>query len=402
MLQRFRRKAAGAVICCLCMAAFSSPAFAAKKVETRTPITSVQVSVRSEVKADYDINAASVYITTDSSNYTIGAYKWVTSNGTKEYWEPGDVPKVQVEIHARSGYYFDRTTGASKFQITGAEYSSVKRQNENETLLLTMKLTPASGTLDATNSAEWIGYPLGKGTWEAVPYAGAYELKLYRGDQVIQGIPKVNATTFDFYPYMTQPGTYSFRVRAIPKDTEEEAYITPGDWVYSDNVDISDDEVCTINGGGYTGPGNQVTPDQIGWVKNSEGWWYRNTDGTYPANTWQMINGSWYLFGYDGYILTGWQLKDGRYYYLDSNGAMQTGWLQDNRKWYYLGGDGAMQTGWVNVNGTHYFMEPDGSMHTGWLLTGGKWYYMNPTDGSMVTNRMIGGYYLNSNGVWSQ
>jgi len=41
-------------------------------------------------------------------------------------------------------------------------------------------------------------------------------------------------------------------------------------------------------------------------------------------------------------------------------------------------------------------------MHTGWLLTGGKWYYMNPTDGSMVTNRMIGGYYLNSNGVWSQ
>ena len=57
-------------------------------------------------------------------------------------------------------------------------------------------------------------------------------------------------------------------------------------------------------------------------MKNSEGWWYRNTDGTYPANTWQMINGAWYLFGYDGYILTGWQLKDGRYYYLDSNGAM--------------------------------------------------------------------------------
>lgn len=56
------------------------------------------------------------------------------------------------------------------------------------------------------------------------------------------GIPKVIATNYDFYPLMTTAGTYQFRVRAIPKDTEETAYITSSDWVYSDELDIDADE----------------------------------------------------------------------------------------------------------------------------------------------------------------
>lgn len=398
MLRRLRQAAAAVLACGLLTAALpnaSGTVWAAVKNETRTPITSVSITVRSDVKADYDLDAATVYVTTDSSLYTIGAYTWV--NGNKEYWEPGDVPKVQIEIHARSGCYFEKTTGAGKFQITGATYASVKRQNNNETLLLTVKLTPASGTLDIPNSAEWVGYPLGKGTWEAVPYAGAYELKLYRDGQMIQGVAKVNATTYDFYPFMTQAGRYQFRVRAIPKDTEEQGYITSGDWVYSDEQDIDDDQTYSQGGGRQN---SNLTPANIGWVKNSDGWWYRNANGSYPANTWQNIDGAWYLFDYDGYILTGWQLKNGKYYYLDSNGAMQTGWFQDNRKWYYLSDDGSMQTGWLTLGGSTYYFDGDGSMHTGWLLDSGKWYYFAPDTGAMVRGTSVGGYYLNSDGVW--
>ena len=62
---------------------------------------------------------------------------------------------------------------------------------------------------------------------------------------MVQGVPKVIATTYDFYPVMTVAGTYQFRVRAIPKDSEELAYITGSDWVYSDELDIDADEVCT-------------------------------------------------------------------------------------------------------------------------------------------------------------
>ena len=66
-------------------------------------------------------------------------------------------------------------------------------------------------------------------------------------------------------------------------------------------------------------------------------------------------------------------------YYLSENGAMKTGWLNENGTWYYLDGSGAMVTGWLNDRGT--------------------WYYLD-SSGAMVTNRYIGGYYVNSQGIW--
>lgn len=219
---------------------------------------------------------------------------------------------------------------------------------------------------------------------------------------MVQGIPKVIATNYDFYPLMTTAGTYQFRVRAIPKDTEETAYITSSDWVYSDELDIDADEVCTLSGGAVGGPdkADALTPSQLGWIKDDEGWWYRNTDGTYPIGTWKNIDGRWYLFDFSGYMLTGWQQKDGNYYFLDMNGIMQTGWLQDSRKWYYLGNDGIMYKGWLTAGDGMYFFDQDGSMHTGWLLDGVNWYYMSPENGRMVKNAYIEGRYLDGSGIW--
>ena len=406
MLKVWKRTAAAALACVVFSVGFAGVAEAALKNETRTAIESVSVSIQSDVRAEYDTEAATVYVTANSSLYTIGAYEWVGNK--KEYWEPGDLPKVKIEIHARSGYYFKKVTGASKFQITGGTYSSVKPRNNNETLLLTVTLTPASGTLEMPDSAEWVGYPVGKASWEPVLYAGAYELKLYCDGQPVGSIPKVNATLFDFYPYMTRAGRYQFKVRAIPKDSQEETYITSGEWTWSDECDIDSDQLLNMGGrgeaAGPSGGGNSgnsgFTPAQLGWVKDQEGWWYRNVDGSYPKGTWQVIGGAWYLFDYDGYMMTGWQVKNGRYYYLDANGVMQTGWLFDGRKWYYLGNDGAMMTGWLTTDGNTYYMDGDGSMHTGWLLDNGKWYYFNPDTGCQLKNTSVGGFYLNQDGVW--
>ncbi|MBS5064344.1 MAG: N-acetylmuramoyl-L-alanine amidase family protein [Hungatella hathewayi] len=397
MLTRLKRTAAAVLICGLCAGNMMTAMAATKKTETRTPITSVSIRVYSEVKSDYDVNAATLYAVSNSDDYTIGASTF--DNGNKEYWEPGDVPKAKIEIHARNGYYFNKVSGAKKFDITGATYSSSKTQNDSETLILSVKLTPASGTLDAPEVAEWVGYPIGKASWEAVPYAGAYELKLNRDGTEIFSVPKVNATTYDFYPAMTQGGRYQFRVRAIPKTTEEQNYIKSGDWVYSEEIDIDDDEASNLTGNNRTN--KNITPAQIGWTKDAEGWWYRNADGTYPVNAWAAINGQWYLFDYNGYMLTGWQIKDGKYYFMDSNGAMQIGWLEDRKNWYFLDNSGAMQTGWINVDGVTYYFDANGAMHKGWLLDGGKWYYMNTDNGSLTRNAYIGGYYLNSNGIWN-
>lgn len=382
----------------------SGMSFAAtkKKEETRTPITSISINVVSDLKADYSYEETSVLITSnDESLYSIGGYEW---GETKEAWEPGDEPKLKIEVHARSGYYFNKVSGAAKVIVNGAEYKSVKKQNEDETLVVTVELSPAAGDLEITDNAEWLGYPLGKATWDAVDYAGAYELKLTRDNQIIFSVEKVSANSYDFYPQMTKSGTYQFRVRAVPKNTDEEKYLTASDWVYSDTLEIEEDEVAefgTNTNGGNNGPNatiDAISPDNIGWVNDSVGWWYRNADGSYTKNSWQHIDNKWYLFGYDGYMLTGWQNKNGGTYYLGSNGDMQTGWIQDDREWYYFAADGSLQRSWILYNNQWYYADSYGRRVTGWVLDNGKWYYMDPNTGVMLTNTNINGYSINANG----
>lgn len=86
-----------------------------------------------------------------------------------------------------------------------------------------------------------------------------------------------------------------------------------------------------VDGGKYYVNANGVyIPGKVkvtgSWLKDNTGWWYRNTDGTYPRNQWQYIDGNWYHF--------------------DQNGYMQTGWLQLGNTWYYLKPSGAMAIGW--------------------------------------------------------
>lgn len=65
-----------------------------------------------------------------------------------------------------------------------------------------------------------------------------------------------------------------------------------------------------------------------GWQKSGAKWWYRNADGSWPADQWALIDGKWYAFDAQGYMRTGWyqDLKDGQTYYFDpETGAMVTG-----------------------------------------------------------------------------
>ncbi|RHN19249.1 N-acetylmuramoyl-L-alanine amidase [Dorea formicigenerans] len=127
------------------------------------------------------------------------------------------------------------------------------------------------------------------------------------------------------------------------------------------------------------------------WIQNSTGWWFRNADGTYPANQWAYINGAWYHFNAAGYRENGWITLNGIRFYLEENGRMVTGWKQMEGTWYYFDGSGTMRTGWLRLGSTWYWLDNDGKMVTGWKSFGQYWYYLGPSGNMYVGNCSIDG-----------
>lgn len=116
----------------------------------------------------------------------------------------------------------------------------------------------------------------------------------------------------------------------------------------------------------------------VGWVKNSNGT-YSLYDGlgNMVKSSWCKVGGKWYYLKDDGTMATGWVKNEGCYYYVGQWGNMHTGWIKDGGLWYYLDENGVMQKGWIYNNNA--------------------WYYLN-SYGAMVTNDVIDGYTLGSDG----
>ncbi|MGU8529514.1 M14 family zinc carboxypeptidase [Clostridium perfringens] len=139
---------------------------------------------------------------------------------------------------------------------------------------------------------------------------------------------------------------------------------------------------------------------QTGWQEVGGIWYYFRPDGNMKTG-WEEINGYWYYFNGDGVMQTGWQEIGGVWYYFRPDGNMRIGWEEINGYWYYFGSNGAMQTGWQELGGTWYYFRTDGNMKVGWEEIDGKWYYF-ATDGVLETNKVVGDWYINNDGVGNQ
>ena len=68
---------------------------------------------------------------------------------------------------------------------------------------------------------------------------------------------------------------------------------------------------------------NYTSTEKSGsWKKNTTGWWYEWSDGTYPKNSWLKIDGLWYWFDNRGYAVKGYQTIDGKKYYFAEQYAL--------------------------------------------------------------------------------
>ena len=162
------------------------------------------------------------------------------------------------------------------------------------------------------------------------------------------------------------------------------------------------------------------------WVKESTGWRYRLSNGTYlsgslvldPATgrqveqvVWKQLRGAWWAFGADGYIRTGWvyDYSAGEWYYVDENTGMRTGWYLDPQdgRWYYLDPvTGEMLTEWQLIPDLGYvYLNPYAPQPT-WAYDEAlkTWVYMEgagrPYGSLYMAEWTPDGYYANADGVW--
>ncbi len=342
------------------------------------------------------------YVYSNNDRYEVTDLNWITSD-TKEM-KVGSEPKMKVTLRATNSddYAFKGGYQSSNVSIKGGTYVSSSRSG-SDTLYVTFTFKPVKGTYDSPQDVYWRESGFGTAKWSSVDNSsGAYDVYLYRGSSIIKKVEKLKATTYNFFPYMTKAGTYSFKVRTVPYTESEQKYGKNSEWTESDEVYLPQEKVSDGSGQDDSALAN----GQVGWIKTANIWYYRYPDGTYQKNNWAKINNKWYLFDANGGMVTGWQQRNNLWYFLNSDGAMTTGWVVSNNKWYYLnpsatsGVEGAMITGWINYNNKWYYSDSTGAMQEGWRQVDGNWYYFYPGEGSKAVNTTISGFPVDGNGIW--
>ncbi|MCC8059442.1 MAG: hypothetical protein LIO81_01145 [Clostridiales bacterium] len=288
-------------------------AFAA---EDRTEITSVTLTISSSIEAGDD--SSDVSVTTDASTYDVEDVEVLNDEGE---WVSGDVPRVEITLTADDDYYFG-TMSKSKVKLKGddATYVSSHREDSKSTLVVTVKLDELEGSMEI-EEVSWETEYSPIATWEDTDGAVSYQVRLYRNSSSVGSAVTTTNEYYNFASSITREGEYYFKVRAVNSSSKK------GDWYESDSYYVDEDILADIQSGRYsttvnTSSGTTTTTSPsgtsytAGWQKDSVGWWYRNADGTYPANGWVQIGDYWYCFDASGYMRTGWiKAGDGYWYY---------------------------------------------------------------------------------------
>ncbi len=294
-------------------------------------------------------------ITAGLSGYTVSEVSW---NRAVTDWTPGQSVIASVTLTPDADHSFSSIYADERITVCGAEYVSARTEIDGS-LLVKASYAPVL-KLGQTARAGWSDLEGKTAVWEAVPYASAYQLRLYRGDGTYVATLTLKGTSVDLSAYMAQGGDYYYEVRAVAGNGESAAFKRNGAYVTSAATSAAGDKTAR-------------------WLDSPEGWRYVDENGRLADSGWRFIEGTWYYFGEDGCAVTGWQEIGGKWYYMDAGCRMQTGWLEQDGAWYYLDSTGEMVTGW-------YEMSP------------AFWYYFYE-DGTMAADTVIDGYRLGSDGA---
>ena len=422
----FKRRVAAILLICLAVLAPVQTVQAAKDSKdskASEAISKVSVRISSKLEAGSTLPTieldtgtpenGGIRVSAGNSKYHVSTAEW-TDKGNKEM-KAADEPQMKITLEPEdvSQDYFLASYKSSDVKVSGGSFVSARRSGDN--LVVTVRVQGIKGDYDAPKDAYWYEDRLGEARWEKPENtSGTYELQLFRDGKSVHKVDRVSAVKYNFYPYMTEAGEYTFKVRTIPDTDLQKKYGKKSEWLESGELEITDRYVSDGKGQQNKDSTMVKGADTVGWVKEEgDRWIYRLPDGNLCRGGWRDISGQWYFFDMDGYMATGWRQVDGRWHYLHENGQMAVGWNRINGKWYFFHNnsqdgqtEGAMiGPGWQVIGSWYYFFNEDGSAYTGWLQQNGKYYYLNELDNSLQGAMFTGWmerdgktYYLDSNG----
>lgn len=318
--------------------------------EERTPIKEIDLTIDSTIEPGTSHGT----VTASSGNeqaYRVGYVEILNDN---DVWTGGIQPRAAITLYAKSGYYF-YTTSKSAFHFSGEDvyFVTAKRDSDRSELTVTVRLDKLENGDLSVSGLEW-DESSATALWDENFSAKYYQVRLYREGSSVTSTRTAHETYYDFAGDINRRGYYHFEVRAIGSGSEK------GDWESSDSWFVSSYEADDFNynytpsGGGpgvssgtHHTSGSSGGPGATGssgsgsgghWCLDQYGWWYSNTDNTYPRNTWQVIDEKYYFFNESGYMRTGWIYWNNLWYYCGPDGAL----LANTRTpdGYYVGGDG--------------------------------------------------------------
>lgn len=327
--------------CVVATALSSIPVYAASNKE----ITSVYVRLEEEKVDSGEI--PNVTFETGSNNYQV-----VSAEPSKEHsdWEPGRKVTFTVILESLDGYRFDKKE-IDDVQVNNGSVSS-QRITSSE-IELRISYLPKITLAEPENIYFEDEY---EAKWDEVEFANAYEVRIYEededdGEMHQKDTVKVTKESIDLSDYVTNYMGITFEVRAVPKNSKEDEYMDPSDWVSVDDMVYSDDNTSY---GDFYGDNDELR--------------FQDEDGK-NVTGWQQVNGNWYYFDSS-----------------NNDYAVHDAWKEINGYWYRFGTDCKMKTGWAKVNNWWYYLNSDaqgqyGAMATGWISTSpnGPWYYLDNT-----------------------
>ena len=238
------RRIGMALAICFLMLGMPSEAEAAAR-----PIHTVSVKVNSKLEpggrlpsigiGTRSLKDGEISVSGSNSKYHVTEAEWV-DKGDKVI-KASDEPRMKVTLEpADVGEdYFLASYKKSDVKVSGGTFVSARR--DGDALVVTIRVNGVKGEYDPPPDAFWHEDNLGEARWEKPENtSGYYEAQLLRDGKIVYKLAKVSGLRYNFYPYMTEKGMYSFKIRTVPETEAQIKYGKKSEWIESGELEITD------------------------------------------------------------------------------------------------------------------------------------------------------------------